>query len=1458
MISAAPGTISGSEAKFNPDPLNVDMGDFNIPSREPSPSPPSDIPPQEEEMTDVITSTTAAIPDSSASNSSVIKPDIEEPVDTPSFVTADDDALIYIKTEPAEAIVWRSWGNMVGDQDDPIVLDDEDDDPPTRSLYTSSAAYRRPVSGSSADPIVLDEIEYPTARYDSLTDTPIKTEDHREDEPNEPILRHSGVEPGALFIVDTTEKEPTGNEDQMDLDQPEIQHRSLLQSSATSEVQSSDLASTDLSAEALIILGTSLVAEASSSSSGALPGSVSPSARPARNSPKSAPSAFQKKMKPTLQILKKFKAQQEASRAAALAAQQAIDGYSSGPQSRRDSVQQSKAPVSGPSSRRPMAEASSSRPINGRAPAQAHHQDGGIHLSDDFGAEVDLDQDIDLDADTESNDDDNESGYDTDGKYARKVRKYKRAKARIDRRRKDSKIVVSDEEEINFLQLTSEYELMRQTRQANRVRDQEDDDQDDSLFVAEERDALQPMDSGDEEQEELEASRRRRAANTKSSRKRARDSESDSEILARLQGVHKPKDKQPKKRSGKSSGKGKSKATGQVKGKAPINKVKDPKAKVTKSKTTQRKRPDRKNDSNLLDMGSLFTGNPIEDARNNRNRPSMPIMDSARKHDALHKLVASVPKEHRGAAGVDRNHLLSASRDFDGRGSCRTVEGQDGWKLSGMNCILKHHQLLGAAFMRRREKGTDEPKGGLCADQMGLGKTIMTLANIVNGRKPKTYMGPKTTLIVATPALITQWLNEIAKHCEPKLKLSVLKHFGKNKLETNDSVAAMMRFDIVLTTYNEVQKSYPKAEFPIQLQTAEDKNRWWQKYYHENRGLLHKVDFLRVVLDEAQCIKNHKSWTSIAARGLSAEHRWALSGTPIQNSVSELYPYFKFLKVPHTGTFKIFSANFVGGKAGPNKHGIDRLQSFLTRFMIRRTHADNLLGHPIITLPNAVEHLHWCQFNELERVIYETVRMRMIQRINRMSRSRELDANYSNILTMLLRLRQLTCHLLMLEKPMRDLLTREDHEKFYNLASEAANPANSDLSRHAMVGIRRYLQKRASGGKLPQTASFPGVRHETGREREDEDEDETEDEDENGAGPSRRADNTNFTGDTGNRHGLQFDFLKYLSTLRKDRNWEELKDRTLCAKCNDQPEDPHVTSCFHVYCKACLVKIGEDSVARNLMRPRCLECGMEYTKSKPCDQFNLATLDEDSDDSDDDAQGLGRHRKAKIKDSPRESKKDWIDMAGLDILPSSKTVAIKAQIINWIEENPNVKIILYTQFIDMIRIMEKICKVERWGYTTYHGGKNHDARDKAIKDFEKELNLRILLASLKCGGIGLNLTMAQKVIVVDPWWNSSVEQQAFCRVFRIGQEQETSMTRFVVEKTVDENMIRMQERKQHEIDRVMDGEKRKKLTITELLSLFGEVEEGDDGQPFILVEDRHTIPNPADKGDEDEMYADEA
>ena len=142
---------------------------------------------------------------------------------------------------------------------------------------------------------------------------------------------------------------------------------------------------------------------------------------------------------------------------------------------------------------------------------------------------------------------------------------------------------------------------------------------------------------------------------------------------------------------------------------------------------------------------------------------------------------------------------------------------------------------------------------------------------------------------------------------------------------------------------------------------------------------------------------------------------------------------------------------------------------------------------------------------------------------------------------------------------------------------------------------------------------------------------------------------------------------------------------------------------------------------------------------------------------------------------------------------------------------------------------------------------SYGARDNAIEKFEQDEEAVILIASLKSGGIGLNLTMANRVINVDLWWNSSVEQQAFCRVFRIGQELETHIQRFVVQNSVDERMVQMQDRKSLVIDRALgdDGQAKETTSVNELMKLFGRVDTDEDGHEFIWAEDEEELPQEA-------------
>ena len=306
----------------------------------------------------------------------------------------------------------------------------------------------------------------------------------------------------------------------------------------------------------------------------------------------------------------------------------------------------------------------------------------------------------------------------------------------------------------------------------------------------------------------------------------------------------------------------------------------------------------------MTNLSSLFGRNVIADAQRNAHLGEQETSNATDKNQALKDLIASIPSESRRMASVDHNALLKASKCFAGHGSMK-ADGDKGWKLKGMRSSLYHYQLLGAAFMRNRENGVDQPLGGICADEMGFGKTVMMIANILDGRPaPKDEI--KTTLIVATPPLVTQWMREIELHCEPGMMGEVIRYHAGARLVSNNTVESLKRSNIILTTYSEVYKSYPKCEYPEELTTQASKETWWKEYFEKHKGPLHRIMFHRVVLDEAQVIKNHQSRTSIACRGLAARHRWAISGTPILNKMEEFFPYLAFLRVKNTGSFETF------------------------------------------------------------------------------------------------------------------------------------------------------------------------------------------------------------------------------------------------------------------------------------------------------------------------------------------------------------------------------------------------------------------------------------------------------------------------------------------------------------------------------------------------------------------------
>lgn len=132
---------------------------------------------------------------------------------------------------------------------------------------------------------------------------------------------------------------------------------------------------------------------------------------------------------------------------------------------------------------------------------------------------------------------------------------------------------------------------------------------------------------------------------------------------------------------------------------------------------------------------------------------------------------------------------------------------------------------------------------------------------------------------------------------------------------------------------------------------------------------------------------------------------------------------------------------------------------------------------------------------------------------------------------------------------------------------------------------------------------------------------------------------------------------------------------------------------------------------------------------------------------------------------------------------------------------------------------------EAWEYRRYDGGMSANMRNNAAMDFQDtKLNVKIMLVSLKAGNAGLNLTAASQVIILDPFWNPFIEEQAVDRAHRIGQMKPVRVHRMLVENTVEDRIVELQEKKRELINTALDekaGASLSRLGRSELRFLFG-------------------------------------
>lgn len=284
---------------------------------------------------------------------------------------------------------------------------------------------------------------------------------------------------------------------------------------------------------------------------------------------------------------------------------------------------------------------------------------------------------------------------------------------------------------------------------------------------------------------------------------------------------------------------------------------------------------------------------------------------------------------------------------------------------------LRPYQAEGLAWL---DKIAKSGFGGILADDMGLGKTVQVIAYLLRRatlNRPQEYTGPRPSLVVLPKSLVFNWQAEIEKF-GPRLRVLDFAAGNRGMLKAND-------YDVVITTYHILKNEIDRFE---------------------------KFEFDSVILDEAQTIKNPSSQIAKACFQLRGRHKFALTGTPIENSLGDLFSLMKFANPGLIPTGLEISVR--GGRmAALTTEATKKLAVAVSPFILRRTKKQVLKE-----LPDKSEQTLVCELEGEQKRMYEKVRKQFRDSLKAQKENLQRDskATRMQVFEALLRLRQICCH----------------------------------------------------------------------------------------------------------------------------------------------------------------------------------------------------------------------------------------------------------------------------------------------------------------------------------------------------------------------------------------------------------------------------------------------------------------
>ena len=740
---------------------------------------------------------------------------------------------------------------------------------------------------------------------------------------------------------------------------------------------------------------------------------------------------------------------------------------------------------------------------------------------------------------------------------------------------------------------------------------------------------------------------------------------------------------------------------------------------------------------------------------------------------------------------------------------------------------------------------------------MGLGKTIQSIALLLTNPRPSiisssdrtddkhkdTIVIPrevgKGTLVVAPLALIKQWEGEIASRVESSHELRVCVHHGPQRTKRSHD---LRKYDVVITTY--------------QILVSEHGNS--SKDPAGPQAGCFGVYWYRVILDEAHSIKNRNAKATQAACALQAEYRWCLTGTPMQNNLDELQSLIKFLRIKPYDELPMWKDQIIRPlNAGRGGVAMRRLQVVLKTFMKRRTKdvlkaegalnpggkatAKGKSSNGFKIVDRKIEKLV-AEFAEEEFAFYQRLEERADASLEKMMGGSKMS--YASALTLLLRLRQACNHpeLVMrsmrkdkdaistelddlVKAPVRSKAIEDDLDDVADLLggltvqTKQCDVCQQDLSKQeaasgkvhcadcekdlAMVlskkkhKHRKHHKKhkdcsRTTKGSNPSTSQAPSRKSKHRPVVQDSD-------DEEGHAEWIVPDSQQESVHLGQAGGTDDE--------NAEEGGESLGSDDSATEDESQVSSRRVETSANGKQVICLDSEDDETPIRSMSSHKKHASKPVMKERKAKSSFNSSSNSSESGDED------SASDSASDSDSARNANSQLANLI------TSTKVKHLLRILR--RDSPTYKFIVFSEWTSMLDLIEPHLKGARLRFTRYDGSMRNDAREASLSKLRNDPSTRILLCSLKCGSLGLNLTAASRVVILEPFWNPFVEEQAIDRVHRLNQTTDVVVYKLTVKGTVEERIVELQERKRALAKAALEGGKAVMgLSMQDILALF--------------------------------------